>query len=253
MNPVRIALAITATMVATLACACAVEQIRHDHLCADQLGVPGDYARWDPEQGRCVALSEPMPPSLATKILSGVSVGKTSSFEIPASPGATSLVPQVPPPRIGAQPLGPSVGAAATNRAPMATTVTSTRIESWSSTPAGAASSPAPALDLTGTFSGTLSGSAHGVAFSTTIRFTMIENGQDLSAIFVTANGASGGIRGRTGTDEISGLSVDQTNPCRGTFEGAATIAENGSKLRGSYAGNDCKGEVDASFVVRRQ
>lgn len=101
-----------------------------------------------------------------------------------------------------------------------------------------------------GTYRGTISGTQAGRSFSDSVTFTLSQSGSAVSGTFFLASGFSGTVSG-----SVSGTSfpftVQQTNPCAGSFPGSGTVS--GSSLSGSYSGSSpCTGSVTAQFSVQK-
>jgi hypothetical protein len=85
------------------------------------------------------------------------------------------------------------------------------------------------------------------------VTFTLVQTGAELTGLWNTTGGSSGGVTGVLAESGIPGLTIRQVNPCAGEFVGIAVVEAAGNRLRGSYVGDDCTGRVTASFVVNRQ
>jgi len=106
--------------------------------------------------------------------------------------------------------------------------------------------------DLSGTFTGMISGTAAGRSYSMPVTLTIVQRGSDLSGTWTTVIGSSGTITGIVDRSSVRTFQVNQANPCPAAFNGNAVAESNGNRLRGSYAGSDCKGYVVASFTVAK-
>ena len=114
---------------------------------------------------------------------------------------------------------------------------------------------PAPKRSaMTGTFAGQLFGYAGGHIFSTDLILTLVGAGKVVKGAWTSEQGKSGKVTGTLAgsRSSISSLRLVQLAPCAGTYAGSAVIVEDGQRLHGSYTGTDCKGQVDASFIVVR-
>ncbi len=115
-------------------------------------------------------------------------------------------------------------------------------------TACGGDSSGPAVINLSGTFSGTISA----VGFPAgTATFTLTQSGTSVTGSWVTSLGSAG-----TGSGNLSGttlsITLNQTNPCAGTFTGTATVQNAGNRLSGSFSGSDCNGSGSGTFVVNR-
>lgn len=106
---------------------------------------------------------------------------------------------------------------------------------------------------VTGTFGGQLFGYSGGHTFSSDLILTLVEAGKEVKGAWIAEQGKSGKITGTLAGSKIATLRLEQLEPCAGSYDGSAVIVEDGSRLRGSYTGTDCKGPVDASFIVVRR
>jgi len=114
---------------------------------------------------------------------------------------------------------------------------------------------PAPPVqELSGTFGGTISGNAKGgQPFTLNTTFTLVQTGRQLTGVWTTTAGTTGGITGVLAESGAPRLQIHQVSPCDGDFVAVAVVEAAGNRLRGSYVGLDCSGEVTGSFVVDRQ
>lgn len=90
--------------------------------------------------------------------------------------------------------------------------------------------------NITGTWHGTYS--ATHIA-TTSITFTLVQNGTTLSGTFFASNGASGNMQGTIDGSSIS-FSMTATSSCPGTYNGTATVSEN--MMNANFSGTDCLG-----------
>jgi hypothetical protein len=112
---------------------------------------------------------------------------------------------------------------------------------------------PAPKRSaMTGTFAGQLFGYAGGHIFSTDLTLTLVGAGKEVTGAWTSVQGKSGNVTGTLAGSNIARLRLEQLEPCVGTYAGSAVIVEDGQRLHGSYTGTDCKGQVDAAFIVVR-
>jgi hypothetical protein len=102
---------------------------------------------------------------------------------------------------------------------------------------------------MTGTFAGQLFGYSKGHIFSSDLILTLVSTGNEVKGVWTSEQGNAGKVTG-TWTGSNTNLRMEQIEPCAGTYAGSATIVEGGSRLHGSYTGTDCKGKIDASFIV---
>jgi hypothetical protein len=120
-----------------------------------------------------------------------------------------------------------------------------TKAQDYRSTPMNAAKSGV----VTGTFFGQLSGRSEGHSFSARLILTLEGAGKELKGAWI-GQGKSGILTGTLAGSKIATLRLQQLEPCAGSYDGSVVIVEDGSRLRGSYTGTDCKGQVEASFIV---
>jgi hypothetical protein len=104
----------------------------------------------------------------------------------------------------------------------------------------------------TGTFAGQLFGYAGGHIFSTDLTLTLVGAGKEVKGAWASVQGKSGKVTGTLAGSNIASMRLEQLEPCAGSYAGSAVIVEDGQRLHGSYTGTDCKGQVDASFIVVR-
>jgi hypothetical protein len=104
-----------------------------------------------------------------------------------------------------------------------------------------------------GTFGGQLFGRSGGHDFSAGLILTLERAGKVLKGAWIAEQGKSGILTGTLAGSKIATLRLKQLEPCAGSYDGAVVIVEDGSSLRGSYTGTDCKGQVVASFIVARR
>jgi hypothetical protein len=104
---------------------------------------------------------------------------------------------------------------------------------------------------VTGTFGGQLFGSSGGDSFSAGLILTLEGAGKELKGAWTAERGKSGILTGTLAGSKIATLRLKQLEPCAGSYDGV--IVEDGSRLRGSYSGTDCKGQVDAVFNVAKR
>ena len=105
---------------------------------------------------------------------------------------------------------------------------------------------------VTGTFAGQLFGYSGGHIFSSDLILTLVGAGKEVKGAWISEHGKSGKVTGTLAGSKIASLRLEQLQPCVGSYDGSAVIVEDGSRLHGSYTGTDCKGQVDASFIVVR-
>jgi hypothetical protein len=104
---------------------------------------------------------------------------------------------------------------------------------------------------VTGTFGGQVFGSSGGDSFSAGLIMTLEGAGKELKGAWTAERGKSGILTGTLAGSKIATLRLKQLEPCAGSYDGV--IVEDGSRLRGSYSGTDCKGQVDAVFNVAKR
>jgi S1-C subfamily serine protease len=109
------------------------------------------------------------------------------------------------------------------------------------------------AVSVNGTYAGNISGVQAGRILAMTVTFTMVQQGDRVSATWTTSGGTSGTAAGRLNGTEILDFLATQLSPCSGVLRGSVTIENQGAFLRGTYAGDGCGMPVSASFVVTRQ
>lgn len=104
---------------------------------------------------------------------------------------------------------------------------------------------------LSGTYSGTATGSLGGSPVTLNVSFTLTHNGTTLNGSFSTDTGTTGTFTGTVDGSTVT-FTISQANPCAGTFTGTANSGTSG-RLAGSYSGTSpCSGSLSASFVVLR-
>ena len=106
---------------------------------------------------------------------------------------------------------------------------------------------------VSGTFGGQLFGHSGGHSFSAALILTLEGAGKEVKGAWIAEQGKSGKVTGTLAGSKIATLRLEQLEPCKGSYDGSAVIVQDGSRLRGYYVGTDCKGQVDASFVVVRR
>jgi len=106
---------------------------------------------------------------------------------------------------------------------------------------------------VTGTYTGNISGMQAGRGFAMTVTFTMVQQGDRVSATWTTSGGTAGTAAGRLSGNEILEFLATQLSPCPGLLRGSIAIENQGARLLGAYAGDGCGMPVSASFVVTRQ
>ncbi|MDO8665283.1 MAG: hypothetical protein Q7J79_01625 [Gemmatimonadales bacterium] len=106
-------------------------------------------------------------------------------------------------------------------------------------------------INLSGTYTGSMTATSGGFSVPGTLTFTLSQSGTSVSGTWTNSFGASG-----TGTATLSGttltLTLTQTNPCAGVFGGSATVQNAGARLSGTFSGSDCAGSATGSFVVNK-
>jgi len=128
-------------------------------------------------------------------------------------------------------------------------TESQTNLQDSKSTPTNA---PISGVE-SGTFGGQLFGRSGGHDFSAALILTLERAGKVLKGAWIAEQGKSGILTGTLAGSKIATLRLKQLEPCAGSYDGAVVIVEDGSSLRGSYTGTDCKGQVVASFIVARR
>ncbi len=109
---------------------------------------------------------------------------------------------------------------------------------------------PAPVVDLTGTFAGSLT--MQGQQFPGTLSLT--QDGSDLAATFhapdldLTADGT-----GAVAADGGLTLTLDYQIQCPGTAHLVGRWTEGGAHLSGAVTADDCTGNVSGDFDFRRR
>jgi hypothetical protein len=106
---------------------------------------------------------------------------------------------------------------------------------------------------VTGTFGGQVFFSSGGHSSSAGLILTLEEAGKELKGAWIAEQGKSGILTGILAGSKIAVLRLKQLKPCAGSYDGSVVIVEDGSRLRGSYTGTDCKGQVDAAFTVAKR
>jgi len=111
----------------------------------------------------------------------------------------------------------------------------------------------AAAISVTGTYSGNISGTQAGRGFAMTVVFTIAQQGERVSATWITSGGTSGTLTGLLRGSQILEFVANQAAPCPGSLRGSVAVGDQGSVLSGSYAGEGCGMPVSAAFIVNRQ
>jgi hypothetical protein len=111
----------------------------------------------------------------------------------------------------------------------------------------------AAAISVAGTYSGNISGTQAGRGFAMTVVFTIAQQGERVSATWITSRGTSGTATGLLRGSQILEFVANQAAPCPGSLRGSVAVGDQGSVLRGSYAGEGCGMPVSAAFIVNRQ
>ena len=106
---------------------------------------------------------------------------------------------------------------------------------------------------VTGTFGGQLFvfGTSGWDSFSAGLILTLKGAGKELKGAWSAERGKSGILTGTLAGSKIATLRLKQLKPCAGSYDGV--IVEDGSRLRGSYEGTDCRGQVKAAFTVTKR
>jgi hypothetical protein len=211
-----------------------------------------------PKEAKSVVAAAPLPKKIESATLAA----------LPAAPKQESAHPsKVAPPAARAKavtsPLQiPNAGGAGVSRkappkgSPVAavssdsnTVESQTKRQDSKSTPTHAAIGSV----VTGTFGGQLFGYSGGHSFSSDLILTLVAAGKEVKGAWIAEQGKSGKVTGTLAGSKIATMRLEQLEPCAGSYDGSAVIVEDGSRLRGSYTGTDCKGQVDASFIVVRR
>jgi hypothetical protein len=116
-----------------------------------------------------------------------------------------------------------------------------------------AATTSLAAVDVSGTYRGTVSGEQRGRPYSAQVTVTLVQQGDEISGLWMMAGGGSGTLSGRLLSPTRAELRIEQLRPCAAQFTGTAKIGEGGSSLGGSYTGPGCAGPVSTSFTIVQQ
>jgi hypothetical protein len=108
-----------------------------------------------------------------------------------------------------------------------------------------------PQEPLTGSYSGSTSGTRGGQAFSAAITFTLTQNGNQLTGTYTSPGGTTGEISGTVAGVSVTGT-ITQGSPCAGSFNTTAHVENSGRRLSGTYSGVGCGQDVTATFTVER-
>ncbi len=108
-------------------------------------------------------------------------------------------------------------------------------------------------MSVTGTYTGDISGVQAGRGFTMSVTFTVVQQGDRVSATWTTSGGTSGTATGRLNGTEILDFLATQMSPCPGVLRGQVAIEDQGALLRGAYGGDGCGVPVSATFAVTRQ
>lgn len=79
--------------------------------------------------------------------------------------------------------------------------------------------------------------------------FTMIQNDSGFTGTFYNFYGLGGTLNGIISGEKVS-FTIDQKQPCIGSFKGNGTINKSGTQIKGTYSGEDCKNAIKASFMA---
>jgi hypothetical protein len=104
-----------------------------------------------------------------------------------------------------------------------------------------------------GSFGGQVFVHSGGHSFSAGLILTLERAGKELKGAWIAERGKSGILTGTLAGSKIAILRLKQLEPCAGSYDGSVVIVEDGSRLRGSYTGTDCKGQVDAAFIAAKR
>lgn len=80
-------------------------------------------------------------------------------------------------------------------------------------------------------------------------RFTLVQRGSELSGTFVNYLGIGGRISGELSGERVT-VTLSQKGICFGSFDGTGIVNASGIRITGEYAGFDCKGNIEATFVA---
>ena len=105
---------------------------------------------------------------------------------------------------------------------------------------------------MKGTIGGQVFGLSGGNSFTAGLILTLEGAGKELKGAWTAERGKSGILTGTLAGSKIATLRLKQLEPCAGSYDGSVVIVEDGSRLRGFYIGTDCKGQVDAAFIVAK-
>jgi hypothetical protein len=227
-----------------------------------------DAAPVAPGSTGAIAAAAPAPKEVKSVVATAPPVKKAESArlaELPPAPKQedaypSKVAPQAARAKVVTAPVQlPDVGTEASRnarlkRSPVAavsgddfiTDESQTKPQHNKSTPTNASISRV----VTGTFGGQLFGRSGGHSFSAGLILTLEGAGKELKGAWIAEQGKSGKVTGTLAGSKIATLRLEQLEPCAGSYDGSAVIVEDGSRLRGSYTGTDCKGQVEASFIV---
>jgi hypothetical protein len=104
-----------------------------------------------------------------------------------------------------------------------------------------------------GSFGGQVFVHSGGHSFSAGLILTLEGAGKELKGAWTAEQGKSGILTGTLAGSKIAILRLKQLKPCAGSYDGSVVAVEEGSRLRGSYTGTDCKGQVDAAFIAAKR
>jgi hypothetical protein len=104
-----------------------------------------------------------------------------------------------------------------------------------------------------GSFGGQVFVHSGGHSFSAGLLLTLEGAGKELKGAWTAEQGKSGILTGTLAGSKIAILRLTQLKPCAGSYDGSVVAVEEGSRLRGSYTGTDCKGQVDAAFIAAKR
>lgn len=109
------------------------------------------------------------------------------------------------------------------------------------------------AIDLTGSYRGTVTGTRNESSYSDRVTVAVIQSGREFSGTWSTPSASgtlTGTVLGRTNFT----FRLRQDSPCAAEFGGLGTIDASASRLAASYRGEGCQGSnVAASLIVTRE
>jgi hypothetical protein len=109
-------------------------------------------------------------------------------------------------------------------------------------------------VNLTGTYTGTLTETLNGYTGSGDVTMTIIQNGATFSGTWTATGGGSGSgtLSGSIIGNSSFSMNITRTDSCPGNGSGGGSILNSGDTLSGSLSGNICEGAFSLTFTMHR-